>query len=1319
MSLELHPNDARDAEALWKAWESSMDAAELEATFKVHGLTNWLDVVQHLRSLGLQENPQVPKLNILVGGGLRFTLIGEGVIQEFCKDNSLVGKPFHVVLKEKKRSASTDKTEVDWKEYGVRIKLRRELPLSNDDARVRDALSRWATLPKAFRYIKRYSYTSLNHKGLQFDLSVVKENRKSPRGDYIQATSFVTAEITKQPMHYEVEVEVLKGATLKSLMVGVGTVLRGLQRSFVLVRDSVKKSVLELIAKQTGAAFGSFPGPQPVILEHSNFAPDETDVPNIRRDDYFVTDKADGLRCLLVIAGNGAVFLVDTNLNVYGTDVRIAPKQIASEWAGTILDGEWVRRDANSSPVSRYYAFDILNGAGGEDVSSRPFLLRGADGIMGGNSRLAALSAAVGILSGAGIKTVSNIPTQHSLTIHMKSFHTPLTVGDPLAIFREASTILDRLKKDAPYHTDGLIFTPNAAPLPKNTGTWRAQFKWKPAEENTIDFLVTLEKELDLSGKPTAADLVSTKFRDDTNQIVRYKTLRLFVGSSTDPAFADPRATILEEKPLPHTFKRGEYKPVEFRPQPTDPMASVCYMAIDAGATDAAAAARSASDADALDDTIRCTRSGDPITSRCVVEMAYHPHRPAGWRWEPIRVRWDKTERFQRGIMERTMNSDWVAQATWASIHSPITEHMVRTGSLEESEEETAAAAASRQVTSTAYYIRKAPERNLFNVRGLRDFHNHYIKDSILMKPLKKGNALYDMTCGQAGDMHKWHSHRAGWVLGTDIAEQGLIDNRDGAYRRYMDQLIRQKGAYTPMIFVQANVSERLADGGAGQTPIDRAILRTLWGADEPEVPPYARKFRGRAADGFDVVSCMFSLHYFFKDSATLDGWLQNVSDTLKVNGYFVGCCFDGEAVSSLLSGLPVDGVKRGVEGDVDVWSIAKRYESDELIAGPDGLGKAIDVSFISIGETYTEYLVSWPYLQQRLGEIGLELLNADELSDMGLLNSSNLFSESYDMATLLNMRYAMSPVIKQFSFLNRWFIFRRRSMGVGRSRVAQVSRPPAIVEPPVNEEETQMPPLKIRVEEVVEAVPETVSNAAMLEEVDLDEFGEPVLEESLAEESVAAAAEPEALKVATGPVYKFYHSSVQKDELGIKDKNWKRYISPFTLFPLTDREDPTVVYPSLEAAFSAEKYKVASDKPALGPKLFSETGDIHQKYEALRYEKGASIPEKEAHELTEKEGDEMRKGGKAPEMKKVGAKLNDAAWKEQQSAVIYEYVKQRFQKDSRFREILEKVKEKDGRLVYYISASPNEFSGVEKDGVIVGENLVGKAMMSMVGLTY
>lgn len=1315
MSLELHPTDIRQAQLLWTTWETGNDV-ELEATFQVPNLTGWLDIMQHLRSLGLQENPEPPKLNIMVAGGLRFTLVGEGVIQEFCKDNSLKGKPFHVIRKEKKQTgAGTDNiTEVDWKEYGVRIKLRRETTLSLDDPRVREVVSRWATIPKSFRYMQRYSFTSLKHKGLQFDLSMIKQSQKDARGQYIQATSFTNAEIVKQPINYEAEVEVVEGATFQSLMVGIASILRGQQRSFVLTRYSVRKSVLDFLTDKTGARKGNFPGPQPVTLERENTLPtDDDSTPNIRTGDYNVTDKADGQRCLLIVMPSGGIYLMDMNLNVYGTDCRLSKPQ-AAEWAGCIMDGEWVKRNAENKPMSNYYAFDIYNGLGGADVTKLPFMVRSDN--PNAASRFSAMTAAVAILAQAE-RTVLGIPGHFSLHIAAKNFRTPANSADPFGIFKEAAAVLDFVKETKPYHSDGLIFTPNKAPLPKNAGSWKAQFKWKPAEENSIDFMVSIEKETDIKGNPTAVDEIKIKVREDTNQIVRCKTLRLHVGSTISSELQDPRNTILFMKPLPDTLatRDEQYRPALFTPQPIDPMASVCYVAIDAGATDAAGAASAASDLEAQDDTIRCIRSGDPITHGSIVEMAYHPNAPPGWRWEPMRVRWDKTERFQRGIMRRTMNSDMVAQSIWSSIHAPVTDHMIRTGAEEDTEQE--AVTTTSPVMSKSYYKQKAPGIDQRRVGGMRDFHNKYIKEDILLRVLNRGQSLYDMTCGQGGDMHKWYRRGASWVLGTDIAEMNLTENKNGAYRRYADRLIENKGKYTPMLFVQANAATRLSDGGAGLTPMDRTILRTLWGSQEPDAPPYALQFRGKAANGFDVVSCMFSLHYFFKDLPTLDGWLQNLSETLATGGYFIGCCFDGDAIAQFLSTTSLNetrkGIERGTDGNTEVWTITRRYEGNELPATAEGLGKAVDVSFISIGETYTEYLVSWSYLQQRLGEIGLELLTVEELANFGLLHSTNMFEESLKMAALSGKNYPMTPTLKQFSFLNRWFILRRRSVGAAPSRTTvRMTATPAVQQPTTPNEFA--PSMDIQEMGLPESVTAAMGEEPVMEEqyIQMDEL------ETDAFEAATAATVAPTHKIAGGEIHKFYETSQQKDDLKIGDKGWKRWMSTYSPFPITDLEDESIVYPSLEAALTAAKYKYASTKPALSAR-FSETGDIHQTYELQRAEKGATLTEKEAHDLMEKEGDEIRKAAKEAEMKKAGASFKKEAWLEKVEDIVRSYIQQRYKHDERLRNIMEGVRKTDTRLIFYTTAAPNEFSGVVKDEVIQGRNLIGKAYMNLVGLTY
>ena len=106
MSLELYRKERDALSRVFGHWKDNGDL-ELEATFPRLDYTRFSNAIQHLRSLGLKEEPQEVKLNIMLPNNLRFTLVGEAVIQAFCKDNSLHRKPFHVVLKDKHVAAAT------------------------------------------------------------------------------------------------------------------------------------------------------------------------------------------------------------------------------------------------------------------------------------------------------------------------------------------------------------------------------------------------------------------------------------------------------------------------------------------------------------------------------------------------------------------------------------------------------------------------------------------------------------------------------------------------------------------------------------------------------------------------------------------------------------------------------------------------------------------------------------------------------------------------------------------------------------------------------------------------------------------------------------------------------------------------------------------------------------------------------------------------------------------------------------------------------------------------------------------------------------
>ena len=109
----------------------------------------------------------------------------------------------------------------------------------------------------------------------------------------------------------------------------------------------------------------------------------------------------------------------------------------------------------------------------------------------------------------------------------------------------------------------------------------------------------------------------------------------------------------------------------------------------------------------------------------------------------------------------------------------------------------------------------------------------------------------------------------------------------------------------------------------------------------------------------------------------TLEGLLKNLSETVKVGGHFIGCCFDGDSVFRKLAPIETNFCLEGKKDDSQIWSIRKDYIATEFLPNDSSVGLPISVNFISIGSTYTEYLVSFPFLVEKLKTIGLELVES------------------------------------------------------------------------------------------------------------------------------------------------------------------------------------------------------------------------------------------------------------------------------------------------------------------------------------------------------
>ena len=192
--MELYPATIDSLTRLVEEWVVN-DDRELEATFEnASDTTTFLSVAQRLSAKGFEALPQEDKMNIITPQQYRFTLTGMAAIEDYCHDDALEGKQYEVMMKQR----AGEESNVDIKDYGVRIKARREEPLAKDDVTVRDLLNGWATQRKAFRILRRWTFMN-REKGVRFDLSMVRSSPKGPRGDFIWQSRFQPRDITKEP----------------------------------------------------------------------------------------------------------------------------------------------------------------------------------------------------------------------------------------------------------------------------------------------------------------------------------------------------------------------------------------------------------------------------------------------------------------------------------------------------------------------------------------------------------------------------------------------------------------------------------------------------------------------------------------------------------------------------------------------------------------------------------------------------------------------------------------------------------------------------------------------------------------------------------------------------------------------------------------------------------------------------------------------------------------------------------------------------------------------------------------------------------------
>lgn len=164
---------------------------------------------------------------------------------------------------------------------------------------------------------------------------------------------------------------------------------------------------------------------------------------------YFITDKKDGIRCIVFVEMSELVFLTDL-------EEKKVSHNIDKAVIGSILDGELVG--------DKFFAFDIIKYGGKDQTHELPF-----------NERFPLLVDCVKIINHENIK-LSNLKQ----------------IGDDYEkIIKEYGN-----EEKREYEIDGIIIT---SPYENYTNT--KNYKWKPIHMNTIDFLV-LKCPQELMGVP-------------------------------------------------------------------------------------------------------------------------------------------------------------------------------------------------------------------------------------------------------------------------------------------------------------------------------------------------------------------------------------------------------------------------------------------------------------------------------------------------------------------------------------------------------------------------------------------------------------------------------------------------------------------------------------------------------------------------------------------------------------------------------------------------------------------------------------------------
>jgi 2-polyprenyl-3-methyl-5-hydroxy-6-metoxy-1,4-benzoquinol methylase len=873
------------------------------------------------------------------------------------------------------------KTFVDKKEVNDLFDINLEFEVSSieDSQEIKDFNEGF----KKFRLIKNFTYDLGN--GIIAIARIVKSNDN-------EFKDLKKSKILTSSQKYEFEL-VIHNFNEKNILSNIILIMKSIFMSNIILTKKQQQDVLndyeELIKKDMNIPpyYKEVPllTPKPVTLERRNLNnPDEYGSISILRD-YVVTEKADGERMLMYVNNEGNIYLISSSLKVEDTGLK-AMKGLYN----SLIDGEYVTCNKRIDNVKRnlYASFDIyyLNG---KSLTSLPLVEKGECR----NKEMLKIPAL--------IKT-KDANMEFIVKIHRE--------GED--ILKECNEILSN-PHNYPYEIDGLIFTPAKlavysfypsipVPITQNM-SWDRLFKWKPPEQNTIDFLVKSVGDIRKDG-------------------LSYKKLALYVGSNpitTKDISIDEGLRLRYDrdynkqeflKTREMIKNKEDFIPIPFKPIIYyHPDVEYAFMNINSKGEMRA-------------------ENGDLITTDMIVEFRYNLDEK---RWIAIRVREDKTKIYKKGIFSKTANSLPVAMNVWHSIHNPISTEMIMGNALINADN---LLEGKPLEADDVYYSRGIPRRYLLSYNMLV-FHNIGINEKLFMRSKNKGSLL-ELACGQASDLSRWLNSGYKFVLGVDLSKDNIYKANDGAYARMLKEYARfnkdrrvEKGFFPNIAFAAGDCGIDIRSGDAGVDEESKELLRIIMNPNQNKVKPYYKHIASKGAGGFDVITCMFAIHYLFSSEEVLNGFIGNVSNNLKKGGIFIATFMDGGTVERAINengGQMVEGKKLLGGKNIPIWAIIKRFVEKE--GEVNMYNRKVDIFIENTQRLIPEYLVSFEFLVDKMKEFGLELEETELYRETFEKMKANIPKEEEKQSSLDKtiLELDKEELQKKFSFMNRWTVFKK-----------------------------------------------------------------------------------------------------------------------------------------------------------------------------------------------------------------------------------------------------------------------------------------------------